>query len=312
MMSKQILKRFNDRKNIIGTYKAFLTISFEALYRIFKFNSSIAYFFLSLKHKLILNYLDILNHKQISKEDIPTPKKKIDEKTIWIFWWQGETNMPDLVKGCLNSIRKHSGIYNVILITKNNVLEYLNIPILNKVGKEISYTNFSDYLRLSLLSIYGGGWIDATIFLTKDIPNEILNYKYYTIRHPEKKFICISNFRWGGSFIFSHLNNPLIIQVRNLFIKYWKYNDHLIDYFLIDYCFAYIFLHQKNCLELLEQVPYNNPKAYNGIENLLTEPYNPQLYDNITKETWIHKLSYKAPYKSDASQPTFYDFITQQ
>lgn len=311
-MFKQILKRLDNRKNVIGFNQAILTIGYEVLYSIFKFNPFIAYFFLSLKHKLILKYLDTLNHKQISKEDIPTPKKKIDGKSIWVFWWQGETNMPDLVKACLRSIRRHSGIYKVILITKDNISEYLDIPILNKVGKEITYTNFSDYLRLSLLSIYGGGWIDATVFLSKDIFNEIANYQYYTIKHPEKQFICISNFRWGGSFIFSQPNCPLIIQVRDLFIKYWKYNNHLIDYFLIDYCFAYIFEHDKKCSELLKQVPQNNPEAYNRMENLLAEPYSPQLYDSITKDTWIHKLSYKVPYKSDVSHPTFYDFILLQ
>ena len=31
-----------------------------------------------------------------------------DNLPIWIFWWQGENEMPPVVKSCLNSVRKYA------------------------------------------------------------------------------------------------------------------------------------------------------------------------------------------------------------
>lgn len=36
---------------------------------------------------------------------------------IWVCWWQGKENMPDIVKACYNSIQKHACNHPVILIT---------------------------------------------------------------------------------------------------------------------------------------------------------------------------------------------------
>ena len=52
--------------------------------------------------------------------------------------------MPFICKKCMESIRKHAGKHPVIMITFDNYQEYVTVPsyILEKVGKEISYTHF--------------------------------------------------------------------------------------------------------------------------------------------------------------------------
>lgn len=306
-----MLKKINDQLRnciaVVGAWKGFLLVSYFILYRIFRFYPSLSFFFLDKKHKIVINYLHELKRK--SNNYTLRPKKEVDPQTIWIFWWQGEANMPDIVKACISSVKKHAGVFKVQLITKENIIEYLDIPILSKVGSSITLINFSDYVRLSLLTIYGGGWIDATIYLTKDIPVNIANKDFYTIRHTRKKFFCISDYRWGVSFLFVKKGNPLISYVYNLFANYWEQNDSLIDYFLIDYCFAYAVENDEICRRVLESVPYNNPQAYNGIVDKFLQPFDKTLYDEITRETWVHKLSYKVPYRSDKERPTFYNYV---
>ena len=277
------------------------------LYRICRFYPSLAFYFLDRKHKIITDYLRRLD--QIKKVPVVTSKKTVSPLTIWMFWWQGEVNMPELVKACISSVKQHAGVYNVQLITKDNINDYLDIPILSKVEKSISFTNFSDYVRLSLLKNYGGGWIDATIFLTMDIPSDMVKVEFYTIRHPRKKYFCISDFRWGISFLFAKKGNKLISRIYELFTGYWEENSHILDYFLLDYCIDYIISTDDECRKILESVPYNNPLTYNGIANKLTRPFDKTSYEEIVRHTWVHKLSYKIPYKSDCIQPTFYDYV---
>lgn len=308
-MLKKIIKQLRNCITIIGFWKGSMLIFYIILYRFFRFYPPIAFFFLSLKHQIILNYLRKLD--QTKRVPIMKPKKEVSAKTIWMFWWQGKSNMPELVRACIRSVKQHAGEYNIQLITKDNITEYLDIPILSKVGKSITLINFSDYIRLSLLKTYGGGWIDATIFLTQDIPTNITATGFYTIRHPRKTYFCVSDFRWGVSFLFTEKENKLISKVYELFTGYWEKNNSLLDYFLIDYCFAYIIETDKECKKILESVPYNNPLTYNGIVDKFSQPFDHTVYKEIIKETWIHKLSYKVPYCSNKEKPTFYDFVIQ-
>ena len=178
-MLNKIIKQLRNSIAVIGIWKGCLLFFLSMLYRIFRFYSPLAFFFLSLKHQIILNYLRELDKTKIVP--IMKPKKEVSDKTIWMFWWQGEANMPELVRACINSVKQHAGEYNIQLITKDNVTEYLDIPVLSKVGKSITLINFSDYIRLSLLKTYGGGWIDATIFLTQDIPTDIIATGFYLL-----------------------------------------------------------------------------------------------------------------------------------
>ena len=44
------------------------------------------------------------------------------------FWWQGENEMPPVVKSCLNSVAKHAGAHPVRVVSQHNIDEYLTIP----------------------------------------------------------------------------------------------------------------------------------------------------------------------------------------
>ena len=110
-------------------------------------------------------YRDVIN-KYKNLED--NSEYISDISYIWVFWWQGMESMPPLIKACINNLKKKSGNRKVILLTKDNYSNYVNIPvnILNKVKKgQLTYTFFSDILRFNLLSKHGGIWIDATLYI---------------------------------------------------------------------------------------------------------------------------------------------------
>lgn len=85
---------------------------------------------------------------------------KIENGTVWVLWWQGIDKAPDIVKICIQSIRKNIGNRNLVILDESNFRDYTNLNpkyenLLN--AGAISKTQFSDLLRLNLLYNRGGG-----------------------------------------------------------------------------------------------------------------------------------------------------------
>ena len=67
--------------------------------------------------------------------------------TIWICWFQGMENAPEIVKKCWQSVIKNNPDKNVIVITENNMLDYITFPdYIIKKWKQgiITHTHMTD------------------------------------------------------------------------------------------------------------------------------------------------------------------------
>ena len=104
--------------------------------------------------------------------------------------------------------------------------------ILEKLDSNlITLTHLSDILRFYLLSRYGGMWIDATIFVNDDIPEEIFERDYYVIRHEENFFSYgVNRDRWITYLQASKKNCMLPSFGYDFLVEYWKTHNALIDY----------------------------------------------------------------------------------
>lgn len=130
---------------------------------IFRKNNKLGHFAHKLKYENAKKYL-YNNYSNIIEEYrrvfINESKKKITKNApIFVFWWQGEKDMPKIVKACVDSIKRNCGSHPFNLITKDNYYKYVEIPeyILEKLNsKIITLTHFSDILRMTLLYEYGG------------------------------------------------------------------------------------------------------------------------------------------------------------
>lgn len=103
---------------------------------------------------------------------------------VWTMWWQGEEQMPPIVKACIRSIQRHvSKNVKVVILTMDNFSGYVTIPdyILDKVEKKfITLTHLSDIIRMALLAEHGGMWLDSTLFVTKDIPDDMVTRGFFS------------------------------------------------------------------------------------------------------------------------------------
>jgi len=264
------------------------------------------------KNALIMNYL-LKKYKYVIDEFKEKTNKGVIQENgnIWVCWWQGEKNAPEIIKKCLALIRKNAGDHTVVFIDKNNYKEYAYIPsyIIKKFeAGVITITHFSDILRTALLYEHGGLWIDSTIFVSKQIPNCIFKTHLFSQKENEKEFIAKR--RWATFIIGGSKGSIIFDFTRKILFEYWKTENELINYFLIDYCIAIGYDSVPEIKLLVDKIPLNNPQTY-GLHQLLNNPFNQQIFDNLLKDTIFHKLNWKGNfvrYTVDGHK-TFYEHM---
>ena len=125
-------------------------------------------------YKYLLRYryvLDKLSSSRYHRTDQRQTK-------VWVCWLQGYDKAPHIVKRCIDSIRQHSRGLDTVVIDNTNIHDYITIPrhISEKYEKGIiPNAHYSDYIRVSLLALHGGIWIDSTVLLTDSLPDRIID-----------------------------------------------------------------------------------------------------------------------------------------
>lgn len=253
----------------------------------------VCHFTLFSENQVIQRYISNKFSRRVKHLSYPTLFTQ--GNTIWVFWWQGEENMPTIVKACYNSIKKNRGLYKVILLDQKNFYNYVNIPtyILNKLESgKISITHFSDILRFNLLAKYGGWWMDATIYLPQSI-----EYKnsLYTIKQPYNPDY-ISNGLWSGFLWYMPIGHPLAIFVRDCLHTYWYKENKLVAYFLIDHIIKLFY--DKNYLfqREIQDLNCESPNLYFFQSSDSLKYYNELEWENIVKNNKFFKCNWKQVY----------------
>ena len=179
---------------------------------------------------------------------------------VWVCWLQGMENAPELVKRCYESIMQNLTDREIILITSENMDQYVQFPqyIIDKwKSGVITNTHLTDLLRLELLIRYGGMWLDATVFCSeerKNIPDYFFESDlfFYQSLKPGRD----GNATYISSWLMSaKTNNKVLLATRELCYEYWKRENQMIDYFLFHDFFSIVLeimqLHMYYCLDYL-------------------------------------------------------------
>ena len=227
----------------------------------------------------------------IDKADYSNLERKKSNK-VWFCWLQGYDNAPDLVKACFMSAQKNMPKKEIIFLDETNIFDYINLPdyIIEKYNKGIiSKTHFSDVIRISLLSKYGGLWIDSTVLCTDpNFPAYITElplfvYKLMDLSNQKNRNIVASN--WLLS---AEINNPIILLTRDLLYAYWKKYDRLVDYFIFHFFFTMATIKFK---EEWKRIPVFNNHSPHVLQFELAEAYDEQRWAQIMNMSSFHKLN---------------------
>lgn len=263
------------------------------------------------RHRKIIRILtplfdEVLQDTHLNLED----RKTIDwsyQDTVWFFWWQGKEQITGLSQKCYKSLLRNKGKRKVIFINKHNYKDYTNLPdyIIEKFEAGlITKTHFSDIIRFNLLSNHGGLWVDATVYFTDNL--DVFNTgKLVTCSgYPDELRYNIAFGRWTSFFIGGPRSLSIFSFMNNFFMKYWKQNNYLIDYFLVDYALHYAW--EKDLSSFKEICQENNglqPHLFD-LEQKLGDKYDQAEWNLLTQNTSVFKLSNKLQF--DRSEGTFY------
>ena len=268
------------------------------------------------KDQYIITYIEDTLASVIEKyRNDNYPGEKQDNAPIWVCWWTGLDSAPKLVRQCVKSIRTRACDHPVILITENNVSEYLNIPayITEKhQSGAMGMAQLSDYLRIALLDKYGGLWLDSTIFCAYDIPEEFFSYPFFTCKSPYRESGYISQYRWTAFCMGGWKGNIVFRYLREGFEKYWLDNDYQIDYLFIDYLINSGWENVQAVKRYISDVPDNTPHRDDLQAAMNAALPAEKFWDVIQSDTPIYKLSWRETYSevtADGGQSVYGYFL---
>ena len=98
----------------------------------------------------------------------------------------------------------------------------------------------------------------------------------------------------------SHKNCVITTAVKDLFYEYWKTNDYLIDYLLLDYFIRLVYNNLPEARSLIDNLPYNNEKI-EELQARMNLAFNQKEYDKLINEsnTNFFKLSWRIPFDNE-------------
>lgn len=263
---------------------------------------------LKTKQKLEKRYKQVLLafDEKYKKQDYSQPIKSESSNKVWICWFQGMENAPELVKRCYQSVKENMPGREIVVITSDNMNDYVQFPdfIIEKWKKgQITHTHMTDLLRLELLIKYGGMWLDATVFCSGgNIPDYFFESElfFYQCLKPGRDGHCSYISSWLMS---AKSNNKILIAVRELLYTYWKENSSMWDYFLLHDFMAIVLDYYPN--EWKKVIPKDNATPHILLLHLF-DKYDEKIYKAIIEQSPFHKLTYKFTEEQIASEGTNY------
>ena len=216
---------------------------------------------------------------------------------IYVLWWQGIQNAPDIIKICYKSLLQNhdQNSQRIHLIDSTNFNKYVNIPeyILKKYEEGlITLTHLSDFIRCVLLYENGGLWIDASVLLTKAIDEKIFEKDLFIMKNPKALEKDITS-KWEPFLIGGKKESKFFKLFIDFFLEYWKKEDELITYLLIEHIFYIAYKENNKFRKILDEAKsFYYPIDY--FQKILNEEYDQEKFQEICLKEDFLKLTYKS------------------
>lgn len=266
------------------------------------------------KHATVMNYLEARYGEWADSYDYSAVKvangaSPLSGK-VWVCWWQGLERAPELVCSCVKSIEAHAGDHEVVVITDDNLADYVEFPgwLMDKHrAGVVTRTNLSDLLRLSLLAEYGGLWLDSTFLCVRDLEEIVFSTPFFSIKRPDYGHCSVAcGYFAGYSYACDDDMRWMFRVFKDFFLHYWETNDFMVDYLLVDYVVAFVQSHCPEIAEAFAAIEPNNPRC-DDLFCMLGEPYDETTWEALQAETSLFKLSWKHGFPTERDgRDTFY------
>ncbi len=235
---------------------------------------------------------------------------------IWTAWLQGENNAPEVIRLNLASVRKNAGGHPVVVISNDNVDQYVSIPqtIKEKYRAGIlGQAHYADVVRMLLLAKYGGLWLDASVFLYHPIDEHIFISPFYSVGFQADKGPYVSDHKWLVGVIGGGKNSRYVTAISRMLSMYWEEHDVPLDYFVFDYLIAVLYRNDLSFRAIVDQLPRMRFFT-NSLKTIINEPYDQDAINGKIPDGQICCLSYRDRYQkiTEEGQMTNYGFLCHE
>ena len=270
--------------------------------------------------KLKRDYIHIIE-KYNSEQKVVT-KSTQTNYFVWVMWWQGEENMPDIIRINYINLKKQLNGNHLILITSENYDDYIQLPdyVLEKLKNGIiSLTHLSDLIRVMLLSKFGGLWLDSTVYVVKPLPNKI-NFEYWTIKWELTYFQYFRFPIWVAFWQLSSIKsktisqfmgiwyanslNPIFTCLAEFWLEYWK-NENNKPYYWTTEVFLNVCMYDSmsEIKKMIDKVPNSNNYCFD-LAPMLNNTSSYKVLEKYFSTTEYFYFTWKSNYLSHIKSKT--------
>lgn len=283
------------------------------IYPYAKHNNKFARMLFDIHNRTIMNILE-KEYGNLAEQWNHVLSDEVPGDTVWTFWWQGMDAAPKCVKNCIMNMKRYSGEKRVIVITKDNICDYIELPqyVYDKVENgTITFTHFSDLVRMNLLYRYGGLWLDGGVFPIKLIDDKIFHVYYWSRRAEKHGEANITDSRWCGSLFSAQAGCGITGFMAEVLNLYWSRHDVQLDYFLIDYLTELAYRHIDEFKASIDSLPFTNQVFYE-VERHLNKPKDEYTdIKRIIEENEFLRLQWRKQYTEidEKGRETVYGYL---
>ena len=235
---------------------------------------------------------------------------------VFVCWWPGEEEMPELIWGCIRSLKENlpKDQTEFRLITLENCLNYVTFTegVIQKFNEGIiSESHLMDLLRAELLFRYGGLWVDAACYVTGEVKKELFEQKIYTLRFqiPSENH-DITTGRWSNHLWYAKKGHKLFQFLMEALWYYWEVENKLLDDCLGNYIIQTAWEEFPEIRNELEQCGYSGQNIF-LLHSWMNRNYSPERIERLQKESSFHQLDWQAGYRKEnmAGEKTIYGHL---
>lgn len=210
---------------------------------------------------------------------------------LYILWFQGFENAPDIVKWCVHSWKRYNPTWSIVLLDNHTLQEYVDLSKLS-YDKDIQLCHLADIVRMVLLRDHGGLWVDATAFCHKPLDDWLPAYTTsgFFAFNRYRSDLMIAN--W---FLYAEKGHSLVTQWCQETLYYYQIHGKAKTYFAHHYLFEHLYYtdvaFQRECDKV--------PKLSGAIPHTLQIPdffKTTGRKDIDSKRVPVYKLSYKCEF----------------
>lgn len=300
---------------VVGIKGAFATFRGKVDIQIMVHNGHIEYpsikKHLMKKHEAMNAYFEKMftgvDSKRVRALDVPMQDENYKD-CIWICWWQGLDNAPEIVKKCVSSIQRNAGNHKIVIITDENYKQFVSFPkwIEEKYRRGIiTKTHLSDLLRISLLAQYGGVWLDSTFFCTGNL-EACFATPVWSIKRPDYRHVSVSCGEFANySFGCTSEYRKVFVILREYLLDYWKRYNYMIDYLFLDYLIVLARKQNAYVDQAFNEIIPNN-KNCDELLKVLGNPYDSSEWEKMKNNTNLFKLTWKTDFSEKVDEKATY------